>query len=184
MKFKFLLFVLVFIINFSVNSQTNWDELIDEHLKEIIKEHKDFVSIPNLPENKNRMLKNINWVADNYKTLGFKVSLLESSSLPLLLFEKEYNPEFSTVLFYFHIDGQPVDANNWDQKDPFIPVLKSRDEKGNWKTLNWDAINQRIDNEWRIFARAAADDKGPIVMLLNALKFLNTWNCNTMWALY
>ncbi|WP_438963339.1 M20/M25/M40 family metallo-hydrolase [Winogradskyella sp.] len=174
MKFKFLLFVLVFIINFSVNSQTNWDELIDEHLKEIIKEHKDFVSIPNLPENKNRMLKNINWVADNYKTLGFKVSLLESSSLPLLLLEKEYNPEFSTVLFYFHIDGQPVDANNWDQKDPFIPVLKSRDEKGNWKTLNWDAINQRIDNEWRIFARAAADDKGPIVMLLNALKFLNT----------
>ena len=35
-------------------------------------------------------------------------------------------------------------------------------------------LNSKINDDWRIFARAAADDKGPIVMLLNALKFLNT----------
>ena len=62
--------------------------------------------------------------------------------------------------------------------DPFKPVLKRADSKGNWETLNWDAINKNIDDEWHIFARAAADDKAPIVMLLNALKFLKAENIN------
>lgn len=159
-------------MSFCTFSQTNWDALIQDNLKDIVKQHKAFVSIPNLPENKKLMLKNINWVADNYKTLDFKFNLLESSSLPLLLLEKEYNPDYKTVLFYFHIDGQPVDPKKWDQEDPFIPALKYRDELGNWETLNWNAIDKNIDDEWRIFARAAADDKAPITMLFNALKFM------------
>jgi acetylornithine deacetylase/succinyl-diaminopimelate desuccinylase-like protein len=159
-----------------MHSQTNWDAMIQDHLKDIVKQHKEFVSIPNLPENEELMLKNMNWVVDHYKALDFKTSFLESPTLPLLLLEKEYNPDYKTVLFYFHIDGQPVDPTKWDQDDPFKPVLKRADGKGNWKTLNWDAINQNIDDEWRIFARAAADDKAPIVMLLNALKFLKAEN--------
>jgi len=172
MKPKFA--ILFLLISFTIQSQTNWDAMIQDNLKDIVWQHKEFVSIPNLPENEELMLKNMNWVANNYKTLDFKASFLESSTLPLLLLEKEYNPELKTVLIYFHIDGQPVDANNWDQEDPFTPVLKRPDGHGNWETLNWDAINENIDDEWRIFARAAADDKAPITMLYNALKFMKT----------
>ena len=99
MKLKFAFLFSLFAFNLCIYSQTNWDTLIEKHLKEIIKQHKTFVSIPNLPEDKELMLKNISWVADNYKTLGFKINLLESSTLPLLLLEKEYHPEFKTVLF-------------------------------------------------------------------------------------
>ncbi|BAO76276.1 M20/M25/M40 family metallo-hydrolase [Winogradskyella sp. PG-2] len=172
MKLKFTLLFPFLLIPLLIQSQTNWDVLIQDNLKDIVKQHKAFVSIPNLPENEELMLKNINWVANNYKTHGFKINLLESSTLPLLLIEKEYNPEFKTVLFYFHIDGQPVDPRKWNQEDPFIPALKYKNEKGNWKTLNWDVIDKDIDDEWRICARAAADDKGPITMLFNALKFM------------
>lgn len=174
MKLKLTIFLLF--TNLLMHSQHNWDAMIQDNLKDIIWQHKEFVSIPNLPEDEALMLKNMNWVIDHYKTLDFKSSFLESSTLPLLLIEKEYNPKFKTVLFYFHIDGQPVDPRNWDQDDPFTPVLKSTDDKGNWNTLNWDAINNTIDDEWRVFARAAADDKAPIVMLLNALKFLKAKN--------
>jgi len=174
MKSKFtILFLFVSII---MHSQNNWDAMIQDNLKDIVSQHKEFVSIPNLPENEELMLKNMNWVSEKYKTLGFKVNLLESSTLPLLLLEKEYNPKLKTVLFYFHIEGQPVDRKNWDQEDPFIPALKRQDEQGNWETLDWDVINQNIHNEWRIFARAAADDKAPITMLFNALKFLEAEN--------
>jgi len=168
-----LLFLLT---SFFTLAQHNWDNIIQDNLKDIILQHKKFVSIPNLPDNKELMLKNINWVAENYKTLGFKANLLESSTLPLLLLEKEYDPNNKTVLFYFHIDGQPVDSKKWDQEDAFIPVLKNRNDQGTWEILNWDAINKNIDDEWRIFARAAADDKAPITMLFNALKFLKAKN--------
>jgi acetylornithine deacetylase/succinyl-diaminopimelate desuccinylase-like protein len=76
--------------------------------------HKEFVSIPNLPENNELMLENINWVAEQYDALGFKTSLLSSSTLPILIAEKEFNPEYKTVLFYFHIDGQPINPEAWD----------------------------------------------------------------------
>lgn len=172
MKLKFALLFSFLTMSLYTYSQTNWDTIIQGNLKNIVKQHKAFVSIPNLPEDKDLMLKNINWVANNYKTLDFKINLLESSTLPLLLIEKEYDPEFKTVLFYFHIDGQPVDPIKWDQEDPFIPALKHKDGQGNWKTLNWDVIDKNIDDEWRIFARASADDKAPITMLFNALKFM------------
>ena len=172
MRLKLSILLIGLFSNFLMHSQTNWDGIIQKHLTGIVKQHKEFVSIPNLPEDKALMLKNISWVTEHYKELGFKAQLLESSTLPLLLLEKEYNPDYKTVLFYFHIDGQPVDPKKWDQENPFKPVLKGLDSQGNWETLNWEIINKKIDDEWRIFARAAADDKAPIIMLLNALTFL------------
>ena len=64
--------------------------------------HKELVSIPNLPKNKGLMLENINWVAKQYDDLDFKTSLLETNTLPILIAEKIVDPEYKTVLFYFH----------------------------------------------------------------------------------
>ncbi|MGO4911730.1 M20/M25/M40 family metallo-hydrolase [Leeuwenhoekiella sp. W20_SRS_FM14] len=149
---------------------------VDDALRKTLLLHKELVSIPNLPEDEASMLKNINWVADYYQKLDFKTSLLPSSTLPLLLAEKVYNPKYKTVLFYFHIDGQPVNKVNWDQEDPFTPVLKKQDSTGNWQNLDWHALDSKIDDEWRIFARAAADDKAPIIMFLAALEQLDAQN--------
>jgi len=53
------------IFSFLSYSQTNWDALIKNNLKDIIWQHKEFVSIPNLPEDKDLMLKHMNWVIDH-----------------------------------------------------------------------------------------------------------------------
>ncbi|MFI8379129.1 M20/M25/M40 family metallo-hydrolase [Leeuwenhoekiella sp. NPDC079379] len=149
---------------------------VDDALRKTLLLHKELVSIPNLPEDEASMLKNINWVADYYQKLDFKTTLLPSSTLPLLLAEKVFNPKFKTVLFYFHIDGQPANKANWDQENPFTPVLKKQDSAGNWQNLDWHALDSKIDDEWRIFARAAADDKAPIIMFLAALEQLDAQN--------
>ncbi|MGK0427981.1 MAG: acetylornithine deacetylase/succinyl-diaminopimelate desuccinylase-like protein [Ulvibacter sp.] len=169
--FKFL--ILVSFINYG---QANYEATIDENFKNTLLLHKEFVSIPNLPENKDLMLENINWVASQYDDLGFKTSLLTSSTLPILIAEKEYNPDYKTVLFYFHIDGQPINPESWDQDHPFQPVLKNKDKDGLWKSIDWNKLDGDIDDEWRIFARAAADDKAPIIMFLSALKILKNQN--------
>lgn len=163
---------LYFTVLLSLYSMLGFSQTLidDEGLRKSILLHKDLVSIPNLPENEGRMLQNIDWIAQSYDALGFETTVLPSSTLPLLLTEKVYDPKLKTVLFYFHIDGQPVDKANWDQPDPFVPVLKAKDANGKWNKLDWDALNGSIDDEWRVFARAAADDKAPIIMLLAALQ--------------
>ena len=112
------------------------------------------------------MYKNISWVKKKYKKLGFSFKNLEATTLPVLFAERIVNPNYKTILFYFHIDGQPVDPKAWNQKNPFIPELKEQTEKGDWKSISWDKLNTKINDDWRIFARAAADDKAPIIMFL------------------
>lgn len=153
-------------------AQSNWDQLIDKQLPTVLKKHREFSSIPNVSANQADMYKNISYITPEFEKLGFSVRLLESSTLPVLLAEKIINPTAKTVLFYFHLDGQPVNATNWDQEDPFVPVLKEKAASGNWQTINWDNIDGKINEDWRIFGRAVADDKGPITMMLTALKML------------
>lgn len=172
--FKYRFFFLLLAFPLVAEAQSGYDGLIKQHFRETLRLHKELVSIPNLPSNPELMLKNINWVAARYKALGFETELLESESLPLLLAEKTYNPKFKTILFYFHIDGQPVNPEAWEQPDPFVPVLKERSGIGEWKAIDWARLEGEINDDWRIYARAAADDKAPILMFLTALKILQS----------
>ena len=64
----------------------------------------------------------------------------------------------------------------WNQEDPFIPVLKERNEEGVFEEINWNNLDEKIVDDWRVFGRAAADDKAPIIMLLSALEILQNQN--------
>ncbi|MEP0264644.1 M20/M25/M40 family metallo-hydrolase [Dokdonia sp.] len=174
MKTPYIAFL--FLIPLWMYGQRTNDTVINDDLKNVLLLHKEFVSIPNLPEDADLMLKNIHWVANQYDDLDFNTALLETSTLPILIAEKIYDPNYKTVLFYFHIDGQPINPASWNQEHPFDPVLKEKDKNGVWQHIAWDKLDGPIDDEWRIFARAAADDKAPIIMLLSALKMLKTKN--------
>ena len=165
---------LILVSPFMLQAQSEYKQQVTANLKQTLLQHKEFVSIPNLPADKELMLANINWVADQYKQLDFITTLLPTPTHPILLAEKVVDPKLKTILFYFHIDGQPVDKTAWNQEDPFIPVLKEMDNKGTWNTIDWERLEGNIDDDWRIFGRAAADDKAPILMFLEALRILKT----------
>ncbi|HEY8519556.1 MAG TPA: M20/M25/M40 family metallo-hydrolase [Gammaproteobacteria bacterium] len=79
----------------------------------------------------------------------------------------------TTVLFYLHFDGQPVEPAEWSQADPFEPVVKRRGADGRWRAVDAAALEaESLDPELRVFARSAADAKGPIMMLLTAIDLL------------
>ena len=165
---------LIVVFPFVIYGQSQYKQQITAHLKQTLLQHKEFVSMPNLPADAALMLANINWVADQYKQLDFKTTLLPAPTHPILLAEKVVDPKLKTILFYFHIDGQPVDKTAWNQEDPFVPVLKEMDNNGKWSTIDWERLEGNIDDDWRIFGRAAADDKAPILMFLEALRILKT----------
>ena len=172
-----VLFVLTLLLpsTFSI-AQNNWDESIANALPSVLKKHRKFVSIPNVSSVEADMYKNIDYIYPEFEQRGFKVRTLPSSTLPVVLAEKVIDTSKKTLLFYFHLDGQPADAKNWNQEDPFIPVLKSQTESGDWEEIDWNNLDKEINPEWRIFGRAAADDKGPITMMLTALELLEKAN--------
>ena len=169
---KFNIIFITFFVITSISAQKKWDTQISSKLPGVLMNHKEFVSIPNLPSNVAKMYENIEWVKRRYEKVGFQLKTLESSTLPVLFAERIVNAEFKTVLFYFHIDGQSVNPVKWNQKNPFRPVLKEQKENGLWKAIAWSSLQGNVNDDWRIFARAAADDKAPVVMFLSALELL------------
>jgi len=140
-----------------------------------ITELRDFVSLPNDALNPDDIDANLMWLRNKFSERGFNTSILETENLPLFFASLPMDDTKPTILFYMHLDGQSVDRSQWDQKDPYETVLKSREGDG-WKEESFDLLNDDIDYEWRLFGRSTSDDKGPIVMFLNAYDLLQKNN--------
>lgn len=149
---------------------------LDREMPEVIERHRAFVSLPNDAHYPADMVKNAAWLKQSFEQRGLKVQILEAGPVPVVLAEKQIDSALPTVLFYFHYDGQPVDPSKWDQEHPFTPVLKVKNVDDQWEIMDWEKVKEGIDPDWRIFGRAAADDKGPINMMLTALDFINEKN--------
>jgi acetylornithine deacetylase/succinyl-diaminopimelate desuccinylase-like protein len=166
--------LLIILVSVASQAQDKWEDAIKEVLPATLKKHREFVSLPNVSANPEDMDKNFAWAQREFEQRGFTVQMLESSSIPVFFAERASSKKKSkTMLFYLHIDGQPANAESWDQKDPFIPVLKQPTGNGEFEQLDWSKLDGEIDPDWRIFGRAAADDKAPIMMMLTALELLD-----------
>ena len=148
---------------------------IDQDQK-LFQEFYDFLSLPNDANIPDQLTENIEWCERSFKKRGFKTQSLKTDRLPLILAEKRFNRNYSTVLFYVQVDGQPVDQTKWFQKDPFLPVLKSMNSKGEWQEISWDNLKKDYDEDWRVFARSASDAKAPINSFLIALDIMDEQN--------
>lgn len=96
---------------------------------------------------------------------GFAASLLTSKDYaPVVLGELKTPGAKRTVIFYAHYDGQPVTPSEW-KSDPFAPVMRTGIE-GDY--VDWKAAKSPFNPEWRLFGRAAADDKSSIAAFLMA----------------
>jgi len=153
-------------------AQTNWEQEIEAVLPQVLRTHRDFARLPNVASQTADMKKNLDWVTKAFTARDFAVRLLPSSTLPVFLAEKTIDPQAKTLLIYFHLDGQPADPANWEQDNPFEPVLKAEQSPGKWTAIDWSSIDGDINPEWRVFGRATADDKAPIIMMLTALDLL------------
>jgi acetylornithine deacetylase/succinyl-diaminopimelate desuccinylase-like protein len=143
------------------------DSMVRDIMPETIREHREIVSIPNDSNYPDDMDENVEWIKPAMERRGFQVKVLETETIPVIFGSMSIDEDLPTVLFYIHYDGQPVDPQEWDQEHPFIPVIKVLKGEDKIKIPYGDEENW--DPEWRVYARAAADDKGPLMMVLKAL---------------
>ncbi|MDH6166919.1 acetylornithine deacetylase/succinyl-diaminopimelate desuccinylase-like protein [Variovorax boronicumulans] len=148
--------------------------LAERHAQATYREYFELLALPNdatVPED---IRKNVDWLEQAFRKRGFTTQQLPNNGKPMLYAEfPGSDPARKTVLFYMHLDGQPVIPAQWAQKSPWTPVLKRKTDKGDWEEIDSAPLfSGPLDPEWRVFGRASADDKGPIMMLLAAIDAL------------
>ncbi|MEL0011314.1 MAG: M20/M25/M40 family metallo-hydrolase [Bacteroidota bacterium] len=168
----FFLFIWIVSGTLSLEAQT----LTDIDKQQYIEQLDAFLSLPNNGLYREHIDPNIDWLIEEFEAFGWETYRLEHEGKPLFFSQYRVDEDLPTVLFYMHLDGQSVDSTAWNQPSPYEPVYKSRGEMGDWIIRTQDIPTPPYDDEWRIFARSASDDKGPIVMLLAALNELKQEN--------
>jgi acetylornithine deacetylase/succinyl-diaminopimelate desuccinylase-like protein len=133
-------------------------------------EYLELLALPNDAVNPPDIQKNVDFLERAFKKRGFSTTQLENKGKPMLFAEwPKKTPGAKTVLYYMHLDGQPVVDKEWSQPSPWQPVVKKKDPSNNWQTIPTETLFATpLDPDLRVFARASSDDKGPIMMFLAA----------------
>ncbi len=124
----------------------------------------DWLSIPSVgtdPQYNEQTRAAGQWAADHLKASGFHAELRETGTSdkpghPIVMASCPGSDNYTGphVLFYGHYDVQPVDPIELWESDPFKPVLKPAEGE----------VGERI------VARGACDDKGQVMMFLEAMR--------------
>jgi acetylornithine deacetylase/succinyl-diaminopimelate desuccinylase-like protein len=140
--------------------------------KQIIADFTRFLQIPNLASDSTNIRRNAEAIAAMMKARQIDTSLLEVPGAPPVVFGELNTPDAkSTVTFYAHYDGQPVDPAQW-QSSPWNPVLRPAGPGGSEAGIDPVSAPAPLDPESRIYARSASDDKAPIICFMAGLDAL------------
>ena len=124
------------------------------------------LSIPNVASDSVNIRRNAEYISDQFSRRGLEMRLLEVEGSPPAVFgERRVPGADTTLMLYIHYDGQPVNPADW-ASDPWQPVLRTDTVEAGGAIR---PLEPPFDPSWRVFARSASDDKGPLIGLLAAL---------------
>jgi acetylornithine deacetylase/succinyl-diaminopimelate desuccinylase-like protein len=143
-----------------------------QHEKAILRELFDFLALPNVATDTVNIKRNADALTRMFERRRFAPEIIATKGSPLVLAERRLPNARRTIVFYFHYDGQPVNASEWIYEPPFSPVIVAEhDPQG--RTITLDTWQDTIDPDWRVYGRSASDDKSPIVAFLAAVEALD-----------
>ena len=146
---------------------------VDDNVATSISLYREFLGLPNDAQNPADIEALVEWLMPEFAARGFETQRISTAGNPALFAGRHVDDEKSTVLIYLQADGQPVDPAAWDQASPFLAVLKQRHDDGSWSEIPWARMEHARDADWRVFARSAADSKGPMTQFLMAIELLD-----------
>ena len=149
------------------------------HAHQILQEYFELLSIPNVSSDSLNVRKNAEYIQTMMKKRGIDTRIMETQGNPVVYGEIKVEGARNTLAFYLHYDGQPVDPSEWIDTHPFHPVLrpgKLEQATGIPQPIPFPEKEDYVDEEWRIYARSASDDKAPVMGILCALDALKDSN--------
>lgn len=141
----------------------------------LLTEYFEFLSIPNLASDTLNIRRNADYLVAQMQKRGLKPRLLEANdkTVPPVVYGEWMTPSATkTVIFYAHYDGQPTDPADWTGSRPWEPVLRTASLEKGGKFIPFPKAGEKVDPEWRIYARSASDDKAGVFAILTAFDAL------------
>ena len=142
------------------------------HEHAIVADYVTFLSLPDVATNVPDVERNAAYIEQQLKARGFTTRLLLAApgTPPSVLAEMHVPGARHTVIYYAHYDGQPVNQQGWITK-PFEPAMRTALPEA--RPVDWQHTPGPLNPEWRLYARAAGDDKVSIQAMLSALDALH-----------
>jgi acetylornithine deacetylase/succinyl-diaminopimelate desuccinylase-like protein len=170
--------VLLSLLAVPVFGQTTQEKVRDyrranEH--QILKEYLALLSIPNVAADIKNIRKNAEFIAEMMRQRGLNPRLLEGPTpgTPPAVYAEWNTPGAQrTLLLYAHYDGQPTDPKQWTGTHPWQPVFRHAALESGGQIVPAPPASEAFNNEWRIYARSASDDKAGVMAILNAFAAL------------
>ena len=139
------------------------------HERAIIDEFVSLLAIPDISRDRENIQRNAEAIAKMMEKRGVAAKLVSvPGGNPVVFGEIRTPGSTRTITFYAHYDGQPLDPKEW-ASPPFEPTLRDRPVEDGGRVIPLPPAGTTFDPEWRLYARAAADDKAPIVALMTAV---------------
>lgn len=144
-------------------------DYVRRHQGDIVRELLALVAIPNHRADLPNIKRNAELLRQMLEKRGMKPEVWETPGAPLVYGERLVPRATRTVLFYIHYDGQPVEKASWKQDDPFKPVVRAGSLEEGAAIVTDVATRESFPDNYRIYARSAGDDKGPIQAFVSAM---------------
>lgn len=167
--FSALLFLSAMNFCFSQTVQQKVNQYRIANEAKILDEYIKFVSIPNVTRDTANILRNAAFIKMMMEQRGIKTEFLDATTPkinPVVFGEVKVPGASTTLSFYAHYDGQPVNAARWTGGlQPFTPVFIDKPIEQGGKII---ATQNNPSPEWRLTGRGSADDKAGVMTILNA----------------
>src|SRR5438270_3428727 len=148
------------------------------HERQILDEFTRLLAIPNVASDRQNIRRNAEFILEMMRHRGLDPQLLEGKSTntpPAVFGEWRVPGATHSIVVYAHYDGQPVDPKQWTASPPFQPTWRSAAMESGGKIVTLPASSE-INPEWRLYARAASDDKAGVMAILTAFAALRAQN--------
>jgi acetylornithine deacetylase/succinyl-diaminopimelate desuccinylase-like protein len=145
----------------------------------ILREFVELLSIPNVASDPEGIRRNAAKLLEMMTARGLKPRLLEAATpgTPPAVYGEWATPGATrTVVLYAHYDGQPTDPRKWTGTQPWEPTFRSAPFEKGGTILPMPSEGERIDPEWRLYARSSSDDKAGVLSILAAFDALRAKN--------
>lgn len=146
--------------------------------RQLLQDFVQLLSIPNVASDTENIYRNADYLVELMKRRNLKPQLLTSQdkSVPAVYGEWTTPGAKRTIIFYAHYDGQPTDPRAWTGSQPWNPALRSDALERGGQILPMPGEGEKINPEWRVYARSASDDKAGVFAILKAFDALMAKN--------
>lgn len=142
---------------------------------QLLRDFVEMLSIPNVASDTPNIYRNAEYLVGLLKQRRLNPRLLAAAdkTAPPVVFGEWLAPGAKqTLIIYAHYDGQPTDPKQWTGSEPWIPVLRSAALEKGGATVPFPKPGEKIDPEWRLYARSSSDDKAGVFAILKAFDAL------------